>query len=189
MARARVLIAALTGASLLGGAPAGAATGVSIDVARIAVSAELAPGGVYRLPAFGIRNPGTKRTTYHLGVTYIESQSRKQPPVAWFRFEPSTVTLDGGEARAIGAGAGDYAALVGAEIAAERGGTRVGARAAARLTFVVQRSSALDAWWRRLLRFTSENAPWTWLLPGLLLASLLAWQLRRRYSFSVARRT
>lgn len=189
MARARVLIAALTGASLLGGAPAGAATGVSIDVARIAVSAELAPGGVYLLPAFGIRNPGTKRTTYHLGVTYIESQSRKQPPVAWFRFEPSTVTLDGGEARAIGAGAGDYAALVGAEIAAERGGTRVGARAAARLTFVVQRSSALDAWWRRLLRFTSENAPWTWLLPGLLLASLLTWQLRRRYSFSVARRT
>lgn len=139
MARARVLIAALTGASLLGGAPAGAATGVSIDVARIAVFEELAPGGVYLLPAFGIRNPGTKRTTYHLGVTYIESQSRKQPPVAWFRFEPSTVTLDGGEARAIGAGVGDYAALVGAEIAAERGGTRVGARAAARLTFVVHR--------------------------------------------------
>jgi hypothetical protein len=181
---------------LWGVAPAAADTGVSIDVARIAVSQKLSPGGEYRLPAFAIRNPGNERTTYGLGVSYVEGQAGKQPPAGWFHFTPSSVTLDGGETRPVatrldlpaGADPGDYAALVGAEIVREQEGARVGARAAARLTFVVEPSGGLEAWLRRARRFLSEHAPWSWLVPALIASWLAAWQLRRRFTVRVARR-
>jgi hypothetical protein len=190
-------LAALAGAALLGSAPAAAATGVSIDVARIVVSQRLAPGGVYRLPAFGIRNPGSERTVYRLGVTYLQGQTGKRPPAEWFHFTPDTIVLDAGESQAVsarvelppGADSGDYAALVGAQIVPEQSGARVGAAAAARLTFAVEPSSGLEAWLRRIERLFSDQAPWSWFFPVLVASTLLAWRLGRRYSISVARRS
>ena len=38
-------------------------TGVSISVEKIAISQKLLPGGAYRLPVFGVHNPGSERTT------------------------------------------------------------------------------------------------------------------------------
>ena len=186
----------IAGVALLGAAPAVAAsTGVSIDVGSIAVSEELVPGGEYRLPTFGVRNPGTEPTTYRLVVTYVDGQLAAAPPEAWFAFEPGELTLGPEEARAVvsrvvvppDAEPGEYAALIGPQIVQAGTGAQVGAAAAVRLTFTVGESSGIDAWLRMLGRFLAEN-PWPLALVGLAVLYLVSRYLRRRFTFRVARR-
>lgn len=186
----------VVGAALLGAASAAATTGVSIDVARIAVSEDLFAGGEYRLPTFGVRNPGTEPTSYHLTISYVDDQSALRPPQSWFDFAPAEVTLAPAGSRPIqtrlaippDAEPGDYAALIGPQIASNDGGAEIGAAAAARLSFRVVRSGLLDGWLRALSRSLAEH-PW---LLGIAAAIILAgasWFLRRRFAFSITRRT
>jgi hypothetical protein len=189
---------ALAGVALLGAAPAvGASTGVSIDVGRIDVSQSLAPGGEYRLPTFGVRNPGTEATTYRLVVSYVDGQDAASPPEAWFAFDPGALTLGPDESRAVAtsvvvppdAAPGQYAALIGPQIVgAGAGGAQVGAAAAVRLTFTVGESSGLDGWLRMLGRFLADN-PWLLALAGLLLLLVAVRIVRRHFTFEVGRRT
>jgi hypothetical protein len=175
---------------------AGADRGVAIDVARIAVAQDLAAGGAYRLPSVGVRNAGTVRTAYRLRVSYVEGQEARRPDAGWFAFSPGRLTLAPGESRAVsvrlilppGAEPGEYEALLGAEIAGVGEGARVGAAAAARLSFTVAPSSLLEGWWLRLKTLAGDWSPWSYLLPALALALLGAWQVRRRLTISVERR-
>lgn len=195
MTRSLVLRVAL-GAALLGAAPAAAAsTGVSIDVSRIDVSEILSPGGEYRLPTFGVRNPGTESTSYRLVVSYIDGQADASPPESWFAFEPGDLTLAADQSRAVltrvtvppDAAPGRYSALIGPQIVGSGEGAQVGAAAAVRLTFTVGESDGLEAWLRMLGRFISEN-PWAVGLVGLIVLLIAIRYLRRRFEFQVARR-
>ena len=85
------LALAVAGLAVAGSAQA--SSGVSIDVGSIAVRERLLAGGEYRLPTFGVRNPGTEPTTYRLTVTYVDGQQANQPPQSWFAFAPSELTL------------------------------------------------------------------------------------------------
>lgn len=188
------LLALLAGA-LIGASPAGASTGVSIDVGRIDVTDPLAPGGEYRLPTFGVRNPGTEATTYRIVVSYIDGQAAGRPAEAWFSFDPVELTLGPGESRPVQAvitlppdsEAGAYAALIGPQIVSPGSGAQVGAAAAARLTFRVGPCDGLDCWLRWLWRFITDN-PWLLAIPGVAVLLATAWFLRRRFSISIARR-
>jgi hypothetical protein len=188
-------VLALGVALLVGAAPVAAGVAVSIDVGSIAVREQLVPGGEYRLPTFGVRNPGTESTSYALAVSYVDGQEGFRPPAEWFTFEPATLTLGVGESRAVtttldipaNAEPGDYAALIGPQIAGDGSGPQVGAGAAARLTFTVQPSSALDAWLRMLWRFLAEN-PWVWITALVAIAAALLWFIRRRFRFTIQRR-
>ena len=192
-----LLLRVAFGAALLGAAPAAAvaSTGVSIDVSRIDVAEVLAPGGEYRLPTFGVRNPGTESTSYRLVVTYIDGQAEASPPESWFAFEPGDLTLEPEQSRAVltrltvppDATPGQYSALIGPQIATTGEGAQVGAAAAVRLTFTVGESDGLEAWLRMIGRFISEN-PWVLALGGLLLLLVVIRYLRRRFEFQVARR-
>ena len=181
---------------LVGAAPVAAGKAVSIDVGSIAVREQLSPGGEYKLPTFGVRNPGTEATSYVVSVSYVDGQEALRPPAEWFSFEPATFPLNVGESRSVAttleiptdAEPGEYAALIGPQIVADGGGPQVGAGAVARLTFTVQPSSGLDAFFRWLLRFLAEN-PWAWIGGLVILLALLAWFLRRRFRFSIQRRT
>jgi len=195
MIRSLVLRMAL-GAALLGAAPAVvASTGVSIDVSRIDVGETLVPGGAYRLPTFGVRNPGTESTSYRLVVSYIDGQSDAAPPESWFAFEPGDLTLQPDQSRPVlthvtvppDATPGRYSALIGPQIVGSGEGAQVGAAAAVRLTFTVGESDGLDAWLRIIGRFLSEN-PWVLALGGLLVLLIAIRYLRRRFQFQVARR-
>jgi hypothetical protein len=194
IAKVTLSLAALA-AALTGAGPAGASMGVSIDVGRIDVSEDLAPGGDYRLPAFGVRNPGTEPTTYKLVVSYIDGQDAGRPAEAWFTFEPAELTLQPGESRPVQARLtlpvdsepGAYAALIGPQIVSEGGGAQVGAAAAARLTFEVAPSSGWDAFLRWFSRLIAEQ-PAVLVMPGAALLLLALWVLRRRFSISIARR-
>jgi hypothetical protein len=186
---------AIVGAALFGAAPALASRGVSIDVGRIDVSDALAPGGEYRLPAFGVRNPGTEPTTYRVVVTYVDGQDAGQPAQAWFSFEPAQFTLSPGESQPVqarltlpaDAEPGSYAALLGPEIVSEGGGAQVGAAAAAHLTFQVAPSSWLDGFLRQLGRFIAGH-PWVLALVALGLVLVVLLVLRGRFTINVARR-
>jgi NPCBM-associated, NEW3 domain of alpha-galactosidase len=180
---------------LVSAAPVEAGKAVSIDVGAIAVREQLVPGGEYHLPTFGVRNPGTEATSYDIAVSYIDGQDALRPPEGWFRFDPVSLTLAAGESRPItttveipaDAEPGEYAALIGPQIVGDGTGAQVGAGAAARLTFTIQPSSALDGWLRWLFRFLAEN-PLVW-IGGLLVVLLtFLWVLRRRFSISVTRR-
>jgi hypothetical protein len=190
-----VLVLGLWAAALLGAAPAAASMAVSIDVGRIDVTEALAPGGEYRLPTFGVRNPGIEPTTYRLTVSGIDGQAALLPDAAWFTFEPAELTLAPGESRPVQAiitlpadsEPGAYTALIGPQIVAEGSGAQVGAAAAARLSFTIAPSSWLEGLLRTILRVVGEQ-PWLLALPLLLVLAVIVWIVQRRFSFTVARR-
>jgi hypothetical protein len=194
--RASVSLLVLAAGALAGAPAASPERGVSIDVGRIAISQDLLPGGGYRLPTFGVTNPGSERTTYRLGVSYVEGQKAKRPPEQWFRFTPARLTLAPHKTEPVNvrlelptsADPGDYAALIGPQIVSEGSGAQVGAAAAARLTFPVVPSSLLEKWWLRLKRFLDDGRPWSYLLPSVAVFLLLGWQLRKRLKITVSRR-
>jgi hypothetical protein len=179
-----------------GGVPAGASTGVSIDVGSIAITEVLKAGEEYRLPTFGVRNPGTEPTDYVIVVSYMADQSAMQPPAEWFTFSPGTMTLDAGQSKpvsaritvAAGAEPGEYLALIGPKIDGQGTGAQVGAGAAAKLTFTVEPSTWIEGVLRQIWRFIQEN-PWAVALVLLVVALVVLRFLRHRFSFSVARKS
>jgi hypothetical protein len=192
--RARRLIGAAAGALILA-APAAADRGVSIDLGRIQIRQDLLPGGSYSLPTIGVRNPGSERSAYRMVVRGLTGAGR-EPPAAWFSFEPAELTLRPGEIRPVrvrlsiptDATPDDYGGLIGAELVLAHDRPRAGAAAAAQLSFTVAPSNLLEAWWLKLKTFFSDHAPWSFILPAGLALVLVFWQIRRRFSFTVARR-
>src|SRR2546423_2846656 len=65
--------------------------GVALDIGRLDIAQKLTPGGGYRLPPVGVRNPGTEVTTYRLFVTHVRGEKGKPIPAKWFRFAPRQV--------------------------------------------------------------------------------------------------
>jgi len=188
------LLAAL--ALLCAAAPVSASRGVALDLGRLDITQKLTPGGGYRLPPVGVRNPGTEVTTYRLVVTHVQGERGKPIPPEWFRFTPRQVTLKAGKTRKIqvrlslpsGADPGDYEALVAAQIVTKGKGAQIGAAAAAKLTFSVEASTWLGGQWYRIRTFFADHQPWTWLIPALLAMAMLAAHVRNRFSFRVERR-
>jgi hypothetical protein len=186
---------AVFAAALLPAGSAGATTGVSIDVGSIAITEVLQSGEEYRLPTFGVRNPGTETTDYTIVVSYLADQTAIRPPAEWFTFSPDSITLEGGESKPVsarvtvapGAEPGEYLALIGPRIDGQGTGAQVGAAAAARLTFTVEASSWLEGALRQLWRFIQEN-PWAVAIVGLAVLLVVLRLVRRRFSFSVARK-
>jgi hypothetical protein len=175
---------------------ASADRGVALDLGRLDIAQTLTPGGGYRLPPIGVRNPGDEVTGYKLVVSHVQGQEGKPIPEDWVRFEPTELTLKPGKTEKVqarlslptGADPGDYEGLLAAQIVTKGSGAQVGAAAAAKLTFSVESSTLLGAWWYRIRTFLSGHQPWTWLIPAILAAALLATQLRRRFSVQIARR-
>jgi hypothetical protein len=195
MRRAAFVVIALTGLILSGGV-ARADRGVALDLGRLDVAQKLTPGGGYRLPPLGVRNPGDEVTSYRIVVSHVQGQAGKPIPSAWVHVKPAGLTLNPGRTKKVqarldlptGADPGDYEGLLAAQIVTKGKGAQVGAAAAAKLTFSVEASTWLGAQWYRVRTFLSGHEPWTWLIPALLATALLGRQLRRRFAFQVVRR-
>lgn len=196
LARIGALVAA-GGVSMLGvTGPASADRGVALDLGKLEIAQTLMPGGGYRLPPIGVRNPGDERTTYRMTVSSVQGQAGIPVPEEWLDFEPDELTLRPGQTQKVqarlslptGADPGDYEGLLAAQVVSEGKGAQVGAAAAAQLTFEVESATLLGAYWYRLSTWFEEHAPWTWIVPALVAALLLAWQVRRRFAFRLERR-
>jgi hypothetical protein len=181
---------------LLSAGTASAERGVALDLGKVEIAQALTPGGSYHLPPVGVRNPGDERTTYRMVVSSVAGQSRAPVPESWVHFSPGEVTLGPGQTRKVqprlslptGADPGNYEGLLAAQIVTGGAGTQVGAAAAAKLTFEVESTTLLGAWWHKLSTASAEHAPWTWLVPAVLASALVASQLMRRFSFRVEKR-
>jgi hypothetical protein len=173
-----------------------AAKGVAVDLGLIEIDEPLSPGGTYRLPTLGVRNPGNETGTYsmHIGQTGNEDAAELQE--AWFTFSPSEFQLDPGATTPVAISMhlpadiapGRYEGLLSAGLAPEGGGAQVGAAAAARLTFEVEASTTFEALIREITTFVGGLAPWSYLVLALAaLAILLRWATRR-FSLRLERR-
>ena len=195
MRKTALVLIALPGL-LLSARSAAADRGVALDLGRLDIAQRLTPGGGYRLPPLGVRNPGDEMTSYRIVVSHVQGQEGKPVPEDWVRFEPTELTLKPGKTEKVqarlslptGADPGDYEGLLAAQIVTKGEGAQVGAAAAAKLTFSVESATLLGAWWYRIRTFLSGHEPWTWLIPALLATALLGRQLRRRFAFHVVRR-
>ncbi len=194
-ARLSAAAVAVLAAFVLPGASS-ADRGVALDLGKLEIEQTLTPGGGYRLPLVGVRNPGDEVTTYRMIVSSVQGQAGIPVPGDWFDFEPNELTLEPGDTKKVdarlslptGADPGDYEGLLAAQIVSEGEGAQVGAAAAARVTFEVEAATLLGAYWHKASTWFSENAPWTWLVPAILASLLLAWQFRRHFAFRVEKR-
>ena len=122
-----------------------AGKGHPLDVRRIRIVDGLSPGESYRLPAFGVRNQRSTRTTYRLVASASAAQADRRPPRRWLRFVPAAVVIDAGRSRAVGvrlelpddAAPGIYAVVL---------GVRPGSSEGARLTFRIEPAESTRAW-------------------------------------------
>jgi hypothetical protein len=188
------MIAASLSLILVG--PATADRGVALDLGKLEIAQTLTPGGGYHLPPLGVRNPGDEATSYRIVVTHVQGQEGTPLPEDWLSFEPAKLTLEPGKLQKVrprlnvptGADPGDYEGLIAAQIVTEGEGAQVGAAAAARVTFSVESATLLGDVWHRIRSFAADHGPWTWLIPSLLVLTLIAAQTRRRFSLRVERR-
>ncbi len=170
--------------------------GVALDLGKLEIAQVLTPGGGYRLPPVGVRNPGDEVTKYRMVVSSMQGQAGTPVPEGWFDFEPREVTLEPGETEKVqarlslptGADPGDYEGLLAAQIVTEGKGAQVGAAAAARVTFEVESATLLGAYWHKLSTWFEDYTPWTWVVPAALAMLLLAWQFRRNFAFRLEKR-
>jgi hypothetical protein len=175
---------------------AAASKGVAIDLGRIEIEQKVSPGGSYRLPTMGVRNPGTETTSYELKASPVEVEGREAPPAGWFHFSPAKLMLKPNQTRPVkvrlelptGADPGDYVALVGPQIVTKGSGAQVGAAAASRVTFSVEPATTLEAYWLKVKTFFSDHGPWSYVAPLVLLLALLAYRIRSRFAFRIERR-
>ena len=95
--------AVVFGSILLAAGAASADRGVALDLGKLEIAETLTPGGGYRLPPVGVRNPGDEVTSYRMVVSHVQGQEGTPMPEDWLSFEPRELTL---EARRDGEGAG-----------------------------------------------------------------------------------
>jgi hypothetical protein len=175
---------------------ASADRGVALDLGKLEIAPALTPGGGYRLPPVGVRNPGDEVTTYRLVMRSTRGQEGAPVPVDWVEFDPGEVTLEPGASEKVrtrlsvptGADPGDYEGLLAAQVVTEGSGTQVGAAAAAKVRFEVESTTLLGAWWHQLSTWFEDDAPWTWLVPALLASGLALRQFRRRFALRLEKR-
>jgi hypothetical protein len=170
--------------------------GVAIDLGRIDVDEQLIPGERYQLPTIGVRNPGTAATDYRMTVQPITGADT--PDADWFSFSPARFSLEPDARQPVeivlqlpaDAPGGDYAVLVSAQVVSEGDGARVGAAAAARLTFSVPATPPPVSAPPPPAPDDPGAFPWLLVILAMLVILLLAWLIRamRRYDIRIERR-
>lgn len=161
--------------------------GVAVDLAQIDIDQPVtANGSRHSLPTLRVRNPGDVPSGYEMVVQPVATAGTA-PPAEWFTFSPAHFLLEPGERQQVlitltvpkDATAGDYQALVSAQLVNEDPGARVGAAAASHLRFTVASEPS---------QFGNTQLWWVLSAVALALAWLgLRWVVRR-YHISIRRR-
>ncbi len=173
--------------------PAAADQGVSINLGSIKINEPLIRGQDYRLPEMEVSNPGMDTSTYLMEVRAVRDQDALPLDRGWFSLNPERFELGPGDSQVVlmvlhvpdDASLGAYGGLVGASIVPARQGASVGAAAAAKLTFEVARPDSIIS---PLASWLKENPLIVYGLTALVVASLAARVLRRKFTFSIERR-
>jgi hypothetical protein len=191
--RAAILAALLL---VLQAGAVGATKGVAVDLGVIEISEPLSPGGTYKLPTLGVRNPGDEPGTYAMRIGQTGRADAAELKGAWFTFSPPTFKLEPGASTPVSISLhlpadlppGRYEGLLSAGLLPEGAGALVGAAAAARLTLVVAESSSIAGFLRELTTFVDGVAPWSYITLALLAAIIVVRWVTRRFHIRLERR-
>jgi MYXO-CTERM domain-containing protein len=162
--------------------------GAAVDLGRIEVDEPLQVDQRYVLPTLRVRNPGSVTTEYRMVAQSVAGTDRMLDG-GWVTFSPATFTLEPGERQPVevvlrpagGADAGEYEALLAAQVVSSGDGTSVAAAAASSLTFTVETPANTGGgsdWWLWLLLF----------LVALVVLRVVIRRIRSRYRLEVVRR-
>ena len=192
------LILLVVALALLPGA-AWAQAGVGVNVGSIQVDQDLAPGGIYNLPAVGVINTGKESSDYSLRITYLAGRPEMRPPEDWFSFNPPVFRLEPGEDNTVGirvhvpvaARAGDYFALLEAyPVPSGQTGALISVAAATKLSFTVRPSNVFTGSLVWGYHRMNDASPYSYIVLGLLALVVLGLLIRRflRFQLNVTRR-
>ena len=178
--------------------PAWAQIGVGVNVGKIEVDQPLMPGGIYHLPIVGVINTGHEAGDYEVEITYMYEQKELKPAAEWFGFEPLSFPLAPGASQAVAttltipvnARPGDYFALIEAHPLVKSSGVAIGVAAATKLYFSVRPANILVAVQARVVTFSENTSPYSYIGIGVVGFIIVAFLFRRyfRIRFRLERR-
>lgn len=193
-----VALALALGLAAVGAGSTAANRGVALDVGAISIGEPLVGGSAYSLPPIGVRNPGTEAGAYAMAISGVRGMT--VPDEAWFVFEPDRFELQPGQTQSVAVQLllprdtrpSVYAGLLVAQLSAGDEGARVGAAAAARISFEVRANDVLQVVGTAIGDFVSAYWPWSVAVPGVVVAFVgllvIGRTLSRRYSIRLERR-
>jgi len=164
--------------------------GVGIMPGIIQVDEPLLPGGRYDLPSLQVVNTGNVSSDYGVELASMAEQEGLQPPADFIVLSPTSFHLEPGASQVVllsldipvKAKPGDYLAYVEAHPTATSGGggMQIGVAAATKLYFTVKPANAFVAITNSIANFFTRNAPYSYIVPGVIVFGLLIFFLRRR---------
>lgn len=171
-----------------------ASVGVGVNLGKINIEEPLKPGGIYSFPVIGVINTGDQAGDYELAITYHQDQPEIRPEEAWFDFSPASFSLSPGESQNVAIKLslpvkmkpGDYFAYIEAHPVVVSGpGTTIGVAAATKTYFTVEPANLWQAVVHRVSSFFVLNAPWTYVVSGVVLGAIIIVLFRRFFSFNI----
>jgi len=164
--------------------------GVGITPGIIQVDEPLMPGGRYNLPPVQVLNTGNVSSDYGVELASVAEQEELQPPADFIILSPTSFHLEPGASQVISlslniplkARPGDYLAYIEAHPTATSGGggMQIGVAAATKLYFTVRPANVFVAITNSIANFFARKAPYSYIVPGVLVLGPLVFFLRRR---------
>ena len=173
-----------------------AGIGVGVGAGKIEIDQKLKSGVIYNLPPVPVINTGDVAGEYEMEVKKLQDQKELAPEAEWFTFEPQKFYLEPGGTQVVQmtlivplkTEPGDYFTFLRARALQESntaGGASVGVAAAAKLYFTLDSSNIFEAMYYRAASLMKTNAPWSYVILGLLIVSILVNFIRKRVSFNI----
>lgn len=170
--------------------------GVGVATGKIQVDQPLKAGLLFTLPPVTILNTGDEASWYGVGIQYHENYKELRPAKEWFSFEPQEFYLEPGGSQAVqvklslpvkGVDPGDYFCfLQGFPVKkAVTEGTSVGIAAAAKLYFTIEPANFFAGAYYRLNSLFHLYQPWSYIILGVVILSILIIFVRRFISFNI----
>ena len=177
----------------LPGADVQAQSGVGIMPGIIRVDEPLLPGGRYNLPSLQVINTGNVSSDYGMELAFIAEQEELQPPADFIVLSPTSFHLEPGANQVVSlsldipirAKPGDYLAYIEAHPVATGGGMQIGVAAATKLYFTVKPANLFVGVANSIANFFTRNAPYSYIVPGVIVLGLLIFFLRRRIRIDI----
>jgi hypothetical protein len=180
--------------------PAAAGPGVRLSLGEVRIDQLLFVGTSYDLPSMIVSNPGDVVASYVMSLVEKDSEQLTIPE-QWVALTPSVFELAPGETQTVEADLeipqdarlGMYegflaAQLTSNDISGSGTGARLGAGAAATLSFEVGARTLIEAWASSAAAFWQDAGIWAYMATGgLALAVLVVW-FRRRFSIQIVAR-
>ena len=172
-----------------------AQSGVGIMPGIIRVDEPLLPGGRYNLPSLQVVNTGNESSDYGVELAFMAEQEELQPPADFIVLSPTSFHLEPGANQVVSLSLdipvrtkpGDYLAYIEAHPVATGtgGGTQIGVAVATKLYFTVKPANVFVGVANSIANFFTRNAPYSYIVPGVIVLGLLIFFLRRRIRIDI----